>query len=110
MIGFGVLLFAFVTAALVLWGMRKAYFQRETLINMLLSKSADKVMHYLKTNESITEPEMRKLVEGVKASEFHSRQRAVVQADPAFTAKLIEAMLHDGLIETVNNGRAYRKK
>ena len=28
---FGIMLFAFVTAILVLWGMRKAYFQRETI-------------------------------------------------------------------------------
>lgn len=110
-VGFGILLFAFVTAILVLWGMRKAYFQRETLMKMLLSKSADKVMHYLKTNDSITESQMRKLVEGVQASEFLSRQRAVVQADPAFTMKLIEVMLHDGLIEPVKDGRSvYREK
>ena len=110
-VGFGILLFAFVTAILVVWGMRKAYFQRETLMKMLLSKSADKVMHYLKTNDSITEPQMRKLVEGIQASEFHSRQRAVVQSDPAFTLRLIEAMLQDGLIEPVKEGKpVYRKK
>ena len=111
MVGFGILLFAFVTAVLVLWGMRKAYFQRETLTKMLLSKSADRVMQYLKTHDSITEPQMRTLVEGIKASEFHSRNRAVAQADQAFTMRLIEAMLHDGLIEPVKEGRnLYRKK
>lgn len=109
--GFGVLMFAFVTAVLVVWGMRKAYFQRETLMNMLLSKSADKVMNYLKSHDTVTEPQMRALVDGVRAAEFHSRKRAVAQADPAFTAKLIEAMLHDGLIEPAQKGKAvYRKK
>ena len=110
-IGFGILMFAFVTAILVVWGMRKAYFQKETLSKMLFSKSADRVMHYLKTHDSISEPQMRKLVEGIRASEFHSRQQAVVQADKAFTMRLIDVMLQDGLIEPVKQDkRVYRKK
>ncbi|MDO5548469.1 MAG: hypothetical protein Q4F79_08285 [Eubacteriales bacterium] len=108
---FGIFLFAVATAVLVVWGMRKSYYQKETLTNMLLSKSADRVMKYLKTHETITEPQMRKLVEGIQSAEFHSRQRAVVQADRAFTGKLIEAMVHDGLIEQAQKGRnIYRKK
>ena len=107
----GILLFAFATAVLVVWGMRRAYFQRERLTGMLLSKSADRVMNHLKTNETITEPQMRKLVEGVQATEFLSRQRATAQADQAFTMRLIEAMLHDGLIEPAQEGKKiYRKK
>ena len=110
-VGFGILMFAAVTAALMLWGMRKAYFQKETLTKMLFSKSADRVMRYLKTHDSITEPQMRKLVEGIRASEFHSRQQAVVQADKAFTLRLIDVMLQDGLIEPVKQGKqVYRKK
>ena len=107
----GVFLFAVVTAVLVVWGMRKAYFQRETLTKMLLSKSADRVMRHLKTHDTITESEMRKLVSGVQATEFHSRSRATVQADGVFTAQLIDAMLHDGLIEAAENDRRiYRKR
>lgn len=107
----GIFLFAVVTAVLVVWGTRKAYFQRETLTKMLLSKSAERVMRHLKTHDTITEPQMRKLVEGAQAMEFHSRSRATVQADAAFTAQLIDAMLHDGLIEPAQKGRQiYRKK
>ncbi len=105
MIGFCVLLFALVTAALVLWGMRKAYFQRENLAKMLFSKSADAVMTYLKTHDSVTENKMLSLVEGIQASEFLSRNKAVVRSDRAFTAKLIEIMIHDGLIKKVKNGK-----
>ena len=109
--GLCILMFAVVTAAVTLWGMRKAYFQKETLTKMLFSKSADRVMHYLKTHDSISEPQMRKLVEGIRASEFHSRQQAVVQADKAFTMRLIDVMLQDRLIEPVKQGkRVYRKK
>ena len=108
---FGIFLFAVVTAVLMVWGMRKAYFQRETLTKMLLSKSAEKVMHHLKTHDTITEPQIRELVEGIQATEFHSRRRATVQEGKVFTAKLIEAMLHDGLIEPAQPGRQiYRKK
>lgn len=107
----GILLFALATALLVVWGMRKSYFQNETLMNMLLSKSSQRVMQYLKTHDTITEPQMRKLVEGIHASEFYSRTRATVQADKAFTTRLIDAMLHDGLIEPAQKGRQiYRKK
>lgn len=110
-IGFGVLLFAVVTAGLVLWGMRKAYFQRENLMKMLLSKSAAKVMEYLKTHGSITEAEMTKLVDGVSASEVFSRNRAVVQGR-AFTKQLIDVMTRDGLIECVKQGKTvyYKRK
>lgn len=110
MVLLGILLFAVVTAVLVVWGMRKAYFQRETLTKMLLSKSAERVMRHLKTHDTITEAEMRKLVAGIQASEFHSRSRATVQADGVFTAQLIDAMLHDGLIEAAGEGGGiYRK-
>lgn len=110
LIALGVLMFAVVTAVLFVWGMRKAYFQRETLTKMLLSKSADRVIGYLKTHKSITEPQMRRLVEGIRASEFYSRRRATVQADKAFTSRLIEVMMSEGLIEPVGNKAVYRKK
>ena len=108
---FGIFLFAVVTAILVVWGMRKAYFQKETLTKMLLSKGAERVMGYLKTHDTITEAEMRKLVKDVQATEFHSRRRATVQDDKAFTSQLIDAMLHDGWIEPAQKGRQiYRRK
>ncbi len=105
MIGFGIIMFAFVSAVLVLWGMRKAYFQKETLTKMLFSKSAKRVMDYLKTHDSITERKMLSLVEGIQAAEFYSRNRAVVQTDTAFTSRLIEIMIHDGLIKEVKQGK-----
>lgn len=107
----GILLFAVITAILVVWGMRKSYFQRETLMKMLLSKSSERVMQYLKTHDTITEPEIRKLVAGIHAQEFYSRRRATVQPDRAFTTQLIDAMMHDGLIEPAQKGRQiYRRK
>ncbi len=109
MFGFGVLLFAIVTAFLMLWGMRKAYFQRETLTKRLLSKCSAKVMRYLKSNGTVSEAQIRSLINGVRTSEFYSRNSAVVQSDAAFAAKLVEAMLHDGLIVEAGKGK-YKKK
>ncbi len=107
----GILLFALVTAILMLWGMRKAYFQKERLANMLFSKASEKVMRYLKTHDTITEKEMRSLVEGIQAREFMSRNSAVILADEKFTAKLTELMCKDGLIEPVKQGKpVYKKK
>lgn len=109
--GFGILMFAAVTAVLVVWGMRKAYFQKENLSKMLFSKAADKVMRYLKSNDTITERQMRKLVDGITASEAFSRNSAVVRGDKEFTAALIDIMQKDGLIEPVDaDKRVYRKK
>lgn len=107
----GVLLFAAVTALLVLWGMRKAYFQNENLTKMLLSKSADRIMQYLKTHETISLSEIKKLTEGIKASEFLSRKTAKVQSGDAFAAKLVDIMQRDGLIEPIKNkSNIYRSK
>ena len=44
------------------------------------------------------------------AGEFLSRNRAVVQDDPAFTARLIDVMMHDGLKERTDNKSVYRRK
>ncbi len=107
----GILLFAAVTALLVLWGMRRAYFQQERLTNMLLSKSAERVMHYLKSHDTITEKEIRSLVDGVQASEFMSRKRAVVQGNQEFAGRLVQVMLQEQKIEPVNPGSSvYRRK
>ncbi len=109
--GLGILMFAVVTAVLVVWGMRKAYFQKENLSKMLFSKAADKVMHYLRTHDTVTESEIRRLVDGTTASEAFSRNRAVVQGNKEFTAHLIDLMLKDGRIEPVKQGKpVYRRK
>ncbi len=107
----GILLFAIATAILMLWGMRRAYFQKERLAGMLFSKASEKVMHYLKSHDTVSEKEIRSLVEGIRAGEFMSRNSAVVTADRAFTEKLVELMTKDGLIEPVEQGKpVYKKK
>ena len=109
--GFGILLFAAATAILVVWGMRKSYFQRENLSRMLFSKAADKVMRYLKTHDTISASQMRKVVDGTEVSEAFSKNRAVVRGDKEFTARLIELMQNDGMIEPIEPGKpVYRKK
>lgn len=110
--GLGVLMFAVVTAILFVWGLRKSYFRQETLSNMLFSKSAHKVMHYLKSHDTISEVQMRKLVDGTEASEAFSRNKAIVKGDKEFTVHLIELMKKDGMIEAADQDGTvvYRKK
>lgn len=106
---FGIFLFAVVTAVLVVWGMRKAYFQRENLMKMLLSKSSEKVLKYLDSHKSVTKAQIIKLTEGIEASEFLSKSKAVVQKDAAFADTLIKTMLKEGLIEPEGKGAVYKK-
>ncbi len=107
----GFFMFAIVMAVLVLWGMRKAYFRQETLQKMLLSKCADKVLHYLKSHDTVTIPQIMEVTEGVRAHEYGSRYSAVAQKDRAFAQQLVRLMLEDGLIEPAEkNRRIYRRK
>ena len=106
-------MFALVTVLINFWGIRKSYYQKQTLSNMLLSKAAGKVMHYLKDHETVSEKEMREIVDGLSAGEFGSKAKAVVDGNREFTKALVESMLHDGMIEQAGqeNGRPlYRKK
>lgn len=75
----GILAFAVVIAVLYVWGLKKSYTQSADLERILLSKSAGKVVNYLKKNEEITLSQMAQLCTGVKAGQFWSRQRAMVQ-------------------------------
>lgn len=108
----GIGMFTVVTMILTAWGIRKKDRQKAKLANMLLSKSADHVMHYLKDHETVSEKEMRELVDGLQVREFGSPARAVVEGNQLFVSKLIEAMLHDGLIEAAGQekGKPIYKK
>ncbi len=99
MIFSGIGMFAVATVIITIWGMRKSYYQKDKLTNMLLSKASGKVMKYLKEHDTISEKEIRKITEGLQVGEFGSKARAVVDGNHAFAKNLIDSMLHDGLIE-----------
>ena len=106
----GILAFAVVIAVLYVWGLKKSYTQSAYLERILLSKSAGKVVNYLKKNEEITLSQMAQLCTGVKAGQFWSRQRAMVQNPKTFAPKLAQYMVEQLLLKKVSNGRYRLRK
>ena len=102
--------FAVVIAVLYVWGLKKSYTQSADLERILLSKSAGKVVNYLKKNEEITLSQMAQLCTGVKAGQFWSRQRAMVQNPKTFAPKLAQYMVEQLLLKKVSNGRYRLRK
>lgn len=106
----GILVFAVVVAILYVWGLKKSYTQSADLERILLNKSAGKVVHYLKQNETITLSQMAQLCTGIKAGQFWSRQKAAVQNPRAFAPKLAQYMVEQLLLEECSNGRYRLRK
>lgn len=106
----GILVFAVVVAILYVWGLKKSYTQSADLERILLNKSAGKVVHYLKQNETITLSQMAQLCAGVKAGQFWSRQKAAVQNPRAFAPKLAQYMVEQLLLEECSRGRYRLRK
>lgn len=105
----GVALFAVVTAVLYAWGLRKSMTQQADLERILLSKSAGKVVHYLKSHDEISLSQIAGLCGSVKAGQFWSRRRAAVQDPRAFAPRLARYMVEQQLLEELP-GRRYRRK
>ena len=106
----GILVFAVVTAILYVWGLKKSYTQGADLERILLNKSAGKVVNYLKKNEEITLSQIAQLCTGVKAGQFWSRQKAMVQNPKAFAPKLAQYMVEQLLLEECSNGHYRLRK
>ena len=105
----GILAFALITAVLYVWGLHKSMTQQQDLERILLNKSAQKVVSYLKKHESISLDEIAQLCRGVKAGQFWSRQKAAVQNTKAFAPKLAQYMTEQLLIQKLPNGRFSRR-
>ncbi len=105
----GILAFALVTAVLYVWGLRRSMTQGADLERILLSKSAGKVVHYLKSHDQIDLAQMARLCTGVKAGQFWSRRRVAVQDPGVFAPKLARYMVDQQLLEEIPGGR-YRRK
>ena len=106
----GILLFAAAVAVLYVWGLKKSMTQSADLERILLSKSAGKVVNYLKKNGEVTLSQMARLCTGVKAGQFWSRQKAAVQDPHAFAPKLAQYMAEQRLVEEISHGRYRLRK
>ena len=106
---FGILLFAVVTVILYIWGLRRSMTQTADLERILLSKSAARVIQYLKHHPTITQQEIARQVKNVKAGLFWSRKHVEVQNAPAFAKKLTLYMLEQQLLEQTGSS-CYKRK
>lgn len=106
----GILAFAVVIAVLYVWGLKKSYTQSADLERILFSKSAGKVVNYLKKNQEITLSQMARLCTGVKAGQFWSRRRATIQNPKAFAPQLAQYMVEQLLLEECPGGRYRLRK
>ncbi len=100
----GIVLFAMATAILYVWGLKKAYTQREDLQRHLLGKCARRVMRYLKTHENITKAEMARLIECQSVGVFWSKQRVRIENSTEFTVQLIAFLLDQQYIKISKQG------
>lgn len=105
----GILLFAAVTAILYVWGLRKSMTQAANLERVLMSKCATRVLAYLKHHPTITQKEIARQIQTVKAGQFWSRRQVQVQDAPTFAKKLTQYMLEQQLLEPAGNA-CYKRK
>lgn len=105
----GIVLFAIASAILYVWGLRKSMTQAADLEHILLSKSAARVMQYLKHHPTISQKEVARQIQNVKAGLFWSRKQVQVQDSTVFAKKLTRYMLEQQLLEPAGNA-CYKRK
>ena len=105
----GILLFAVATAVLYAWGLAKSMDQKSDLARNLLGACGNKVVRYLKKNDTITVREVARQIEGVSVGQFWSRNKLKVQDADKFSRQVIEFLLDQQYIEKAGGGN-YRRK
>lgn len=109
LIASGIVMFAFVTAVLYVWGLKKSVDQQENLGRLLMINCKNKVLKYLKTHDSVTKKQIEELIKGVSAGEFWSRKRITVQDANKFSEQAIKFMIEQLYIEEFSD-KCYRLK
>lgn len=105
----GILLFAAATALLYAWGLGKSARQQQDLTRNLLHACGSRVVKYLKKNETITEKQIAKEIEGVKIGQFWSKKKLLVQDGKKVSGEVINFLLDQQYIESAGKG-VYRLK
>lgn len=94
-----ILVFAVLGAGLYVWGLRKSMTQQQDLMKILYQRSAHRVLRVLKKQPTISKDEIEDAITNVTASEFYSKNRAVVSDKKEFAKALIQQMLEMQLLE-----------
>lgn len=105
-----ILMFAVITSALYIIGLRRKMTEDERLKEMLLNNAALKVTKYLKDHEMVTDDGIGYLVKEVKAREFHSKKTAIIRDGKDFQKELIDYMIQRNYITKIAvKGKTYYK-
>lgn len=105
----GILLFAVAVAILYAWGLGKAVDQEDTLHRNLMHACGSRVVKQLKKQETLTEGEIARLIEGVTVGQFWSRNKMKVQSGQAVAPQVIDFLLDQQYIEPAGRD-TYRRK
>lgn len=101
----GILLFALVTIILYIYGLKKSVDQKQKLSEILYNRCANKVMAVVKHHGYIDLYTTQAIIKDVKASEFYSRQKAVIHDSLQYSKILLERMCEQKLIRKTDNAK-----
>lgn len=101
---FYILLFAFVTVIISIWGLIREKNKTNDLLNILYNKAEKKIIKALKSNKSLSKKQIEKELLNLKASLFYSKNKLVVKDPSNFTVVIIGRLLEKGIIVKVSNG------
>ena len=105
----GILLFALASAVLYAWGLAKAADQEDTLHRNLMHACGSRVLKQLKKQETITEREISRLIEGTSVGQFWSKHKMKVQDGKTVAPQVIAFLLDQQYIESAGRN-TYRRK
>ena len=105
---FYILLFAFVTVIISVWGLIKEKNKTNDLLSILYKKGENAIIKSLKVNGSLSKKQIEKELMNLKASLFYSKNKLVVK-DPSHFSKVIIGRLLEKEIIT-KNSKAYTLK
>lgn len=100
---FKVLLFALTIAFLCSWGIIKQQRKQQELLDKLYHNSEKKVLQALKKHETLNMKQIKKTIEGTKASLFWSKSQIKV-TDPTLVAEtLVRKLMEKHLIDKIQS-------
>ena len=108
-IAVGILLFALASAVLYAWGLAKAADQEDTLHRNLMHACGSRVLKALKKQETLSEADIARLIEGVTVGQFWSKNKMKVQNGASVAPQVIAFLLDQQYIESAG-GTFYRRK
>jgi hypothetical protein len=105
----GILLFALASAILYAWGLAKAADQEDTLHRNLMHACGSRVLKALRKQETLSEADIARLIEGVTVGQFWSKNKMKVQNGASVAPQVLAFLLDQQYIESAG-GPFYRRK